>query len=127
MTETAAEKLAVVDRLVKAFNAPDFDELSEILADDIVFSHKNKGMEGSGKEKLLSNIRMMNDAFPGRVIGETKRYAINGDVVLREAHWTGTAAQDVPGFAQAGERAYLDTMTLFVIRGGQIHEWADFG
>ncbi len=127
MAETLEDKLAVVNRLLAAFNAPDFEELSEILADDIVFCHKNKGMEGSGKDKLISNIRMMNDAFPGRVIGATKRYAINGDAVFREAHWTGMAAQDVAGFADAGEQAYLDTVTLFVIRDGKIQEWNDFG
>jgi ketosteroid isomerase-like protein len=127
MPENIDEKLAVVQRLIAAFNAPDFDELSDILADNIVFSHKNKGMEGSGKEKLLENIRLMNEAFPGRVIGETKRFAINGDVVFREGYWTGKAAHDVPGFATAGELAYLDTVTLLVIRGGQIHEWCDFG
>ena len=113
--------------LIAAFNAPDFEGLSTVLADDIIFSHKNKGMEGQGKTKLLANIRMMNDAFPGRVIGETKRYAVNGDVVFREAHWTGKAAHDVPGFAEAGAQAYLDTVTLFVIHGGRIHEWSDFG
>ncbi|MEV0494679.1 nuclear transport factor 2 family protein [Streptomyces atratus] len=127
MAETTEDKLAVVDRLVAAFNGPDYDELSRILADDIVFSHKNKGMEGTGKEQLLSNIRMMYDAFPGRTISATQRYAIQGDVVFREATWGGTAAVDVPGFAKAGEAAHLDTMTVFVIRGGRIHEWSDFG
>jgi len=127
MAESTDEKLKVVQRLISAFNQPDFEELSAVLAEGIIFSHKNKGMEGQGKEKLLANIRMMNDAFPGRVIGETKRYAVNGDVVFREAHWTGQAAQDVPGFAEAGQQAYLDTATLFVIHGGRIHEWSDFG
>jgi steroid delta-isomerase-like uncharacterized protein len=127
MSETEQDKLAVVDELIEAFNAPDFDALDALLADDIVFSHKNKGMEGSGKTQLLSNIRMMNDAFPGRTISATKRGAVVGDVVFREATWGGTAAADVPGFAKAGERAHLDTMTIFVIHGGRIHEWSDFG
>ncbi|KAA9156338.1 nuclear transport factor 2 family protein [Amycolatopsis acidicola] len=127
MPETEQDKLAVVDKLVEAFNKPDFAALEEILAEDIVFSHKNKGMEGSGREQLLSNIKMMNDAFPGRTITATKRGAVTGDVVFREAEWGGTAAVDVPGFANAGEQAHLDTMTIFVIRGGRIHEWSDFG
>ena len=127
MTESESDKLAVVEQLIKAFNDLDMDMLSKICADDIVFSHKNKGMEGHGKDHLLSNIKMMSESFPGRTIGATKRYAVNGDVVIREAYWTGTASTDVEGFAKAGETAYLDTATLLVIRDGKIHEWSDFG
>lgn len=127
MSETEQDKLDVVERLIAAFNAPDFDALDALLAEDIVFSHKNKGMAGSGKAQLLANIKMMNDAFPGRTISATKRGAVVGDVVFREATWGGTAAVDVPGFAKAGEKAHLDTMTIFVIHSGQIHEWSDFG
>jgi hypothetical protein len=43
------------------------------------------------------------------------------------ATWGGVAAADVPGFAKSGEKAHLDTMTIFVIHGGQIHEWSDVG
>jgi steroid delta-isomerase-like uncharacterized protein len=127
VSETEQDKLDVVEKLIAAFNGPDFEALDALLADDIVFAHKNKGMEGGSKAQILSNIKMMNEAFPGRTISATKRGAVVGDVVFREATWGGVAAVDVPGFAQAGEKAHLDTMTIFVIRDGQIHEWSDFG
>lgn len=113
--------------VVAAWNAINFEQLERLVDPDVVVTHKNRGVEGRGRNAMFSVIEEMSKAFPDRSIEENGRWAASGDTVFREAVWHGTAAFDVPGFGAAGEHCRLEVLSLMTFRDGRLVEWCDYG
>jgi steroid delta-isomerase-like uncharacterized protein len=126
-TTTATSAAAVFDAFVEAYNAKDFDRLGELIADDVVVVHHNRGVEAKGKPELLGLFEAYGAAFPDRRFGNEQRRVADGDTVVVQQTWGGTAAADVPGWAEAGGTVSLDLCTVFTVRQGRLVEYHDYG
>lgn len=114
--------------VVAAWNAEDYDALSELIHERVVAIHQNRGVGAEGRDKMFATIEEMSKAFPDRSITETKRWAVSGRTVFRETTWQGTAAVDVPGFGKAGEHSSINVLSLMTFdEDGKLVEWCDYG
>lgn len=85
---------AVVERLVSAYNHKDFDTLEALLAPNLDFAHFNRGFEFNDRGKILEVIRhFAAELVPDRRMEEAVRVTVSGNIVVREAYYSGTAAQ----------------------------------
>ena len=67
-------------------------------------------------------------AGPDRHFEAPERVTLAGNVVVREAWWTGTCAVDLPGFGTAGTRVRFKFCSILRFDdGGTLVEWKDFG
>jgi steroid delta-isomerase-like uncharacterized protein len=117
----------VFDAFVKAYNAKDFATLGELISDDVHVVHHNRGVESKTKQELFGLFDAFGAAFPDRRFSNERGRVVEGDTVVVEHTWGGTAAVDVPGFAEAGGIVSLDLCTVFTVRHGRLVEYHDYG
>ena len=117
----------VFDAFVEAYNAKDFAKLGELIADDVYVVHHNRGVDAKSKKELFGLFSAFGVAFPDRRFHNERRRVVDGDTVVVQHTWGGTAAADVPGFADAGGVVQLDLCTVFTVRHGRLAEYHDYG
>lgn len=121
------ELLALALAVVDAWNRLDIDALRELVDENIVVVHQNRGVAAKGRDLMLETVQQMSQVFPDRFIGETTRWATTGNSIMRETTWQGTATADVPGFGNAGEFCKLDVLSIMSFENGRLTEWCDYG
>ena len=124
-SETGAS--AIFDAFVEAYNSKDFPRLGEVIADDVRVVHHNRGVEAKGKQELMGLFEAYGAAFPDRRFSNERNRVAEGDTVVVQHTWGGTAAADVPGWAEAGGTVSLDLCTVFTVRQGRLTEYHDYG
>jgi hypothetical protein len=128
MTNPAPEELlAQAHKVVDAWNNLELDVLHDLVDENIVVVHQNRGVAATGRDLMIETVKQMKQVFPDRSIGETTRWAVTGNSVLRETTWQGTATADVPGFGKAGELCKLNVLSIMTFEDGRLTEWCDYG
>lgn len=120
---------AAADKLVAAYNAKDFEAMEQLVAPDLDFAHFNRDFAFDNRDGLFEVLRQFADTLaPDRYFEEPVRVTTSGNVVIRESHYKGTAAVDLPGFADAGGAIDLRLSTFLRFDdGGILVEWKDYG
>jgi steroid delta-isomerase-like uncharacterized protein len=126
-TTTATSAAAVFDAFVEAYNAKDFIRLGELISDGVRVVHHNRGVEAKSKDELFGLFEAFGAAFPDRRFSNERGRVVEGETVVVEHTWGGTAATDVPGFAEAGGIVSLDLCTVFTVHQGRLVEYHDYG
>ncbi|EHI12682.1 ester cyclase [Mycolicibacterium thermoresistibile] len=126
-TANPEELLNLAHQVVDAWNRLDLDALRELVDENVVVVHQNRGVAAKGRDLMLETVKQMSEVFPDRRIGETTRWATTGNTVMRETTWQGTATTDVPGFGAAGEFCKLNVLSIMTFDNGRLTEWCDYG
>ncbi|WP_040796411.1 nuclear transport factor 2 family protein [Nocardia higoensis] len=121
------ELLKLALSVVDAWNRLDIDALRDLVDENVVVVHQNRGVAAKGRDLMLETVQQMSQVFPDRFIGETTRWATTGNSIMRETTWQGTATADVPGFGNAGEFCKLDVLSIMSFDNGRLTEWCDYG
>lgn len=124
----AASPTSIMDAMVAAYNAKDFDKLRAIFSPKLYFQHHNRGFEFRERDGLLEIMRKFGaEIMPDRKFGPPVRTIESGNTVMREHRWGGVLRADVPGMGKAGERLELDLNTVLVVQDGVVTEYHDYG
>lgn len=123
----SSDAKAVVDDWVEAYNGKEFGRLEELTAEGVYVLHHNRGAEANNRKELFGLFEAFGAAFPDRRFSDRRSVNLDGDVVIVQHTWGGTAAVDVPGFAAAGEKVSLELCTVVTVKDGQIVEYHDYG
>ena len=125
-----AEEMANVaarEAETEAFNAQDPEFIERFYSEDLVYQSYGpwapQGMTGnreSVQQGVAAGIRM----FPDRRITVKSRVA-EGDTVVEEVEWVGTASDQHPTL-QEGEREVLRDIVFYRIRDGKIIEMREY-
>ena len=120
---------AIADRLVSAYNNKGFATFRNLSAPSLDFSHFNRDFAFSELDGLLQTLELFaGSLMPDRRFEPPERVTVAGNIVVREAWWTGTCAVDLPGFGSAGTRVRFKFCTVFRFDdNGILVEWKDFG
>lgn len=129
MTHPTSDRLIhIVDELISAYNAKDFDRLAGLLAPDLIFCHHNRGFSHNNREEFIATLKLFaHEIMPDRKFGPAVRVVAAGNTVVREQSWGGHARIDIPGMARAGELLQLDLCAVYVFRGEVVAEYHDYG
>jgi limonene-1,2-epoxide hydrolase len=120
--------IAIVDAMVEAYNAKDFERFREHLSPMFYFRHHNRDFECHDRDQFIAILRQFASEFvPDRKFGPPHRVVGAGNVVVREQAWGGCARVDIPGMAKAGEVLSLDLCTVYVFDGERVAEYHDYG
>ncbi len=117
------------DRLIASYNAKDFDELSALIDPDLDFAHFNRDFILGSREALVEALKGFAETYaPDRRFEPADRVTVAGNIVVREAWYTGTAAVDLPGFGAAGEAFRFKFCSVMRFNDdGLLVEWKDHG
>ncbi|CAJ1497534.1 nuclear transport factor 2 family protein [[Mycobacterium] burgundiense] len=119
----------ISDEFFDAYNSGDIDAVERALSPTLDFAHNNRGFATQNRAELIAVLRQFVESImPDRNFATPSRVTALGNVVIREARWTGNPKQDIPGFGAAGE--FLDLQLCSVLRfddDGIIVEWKDYG
>lgn len=127
-TGTETDRIAIVERMVGAYNDKNWGRYALFFREDMRFVHHNRGFEFTDRPTFLAAMRVFaGDLVPNRALGPAIRSVQAGDVVVREQRWTGKAVADFPGIASAGEDVALDLCSVYVFDGDLIAEYHDYG
>ena len=115
--------------IVRAYNAKDFTVLRGLLHPRLDFAHLNRGFACHNSEDLIQVLEQFaNQLMPDRRMREPQQVLSQGDTAVRVAAWGGTAAVDIPGFAEAGDTVELVLCSLMRFDPqGLLVEWKDYG
>lgn len=119
----------LADQFIAAYNAKDFDKMDAMVAPDLDFAHFNRGFALNSSKELLDIMHTFGrDYFAERQFHPPERVTAAGNVVIREAQYSGTVKVDLPGFADAGGSFDLRLCTVLRFNDdGIIVEWKDHG
>ena len=127
MTAEEATNIAALEALNEAFNAKETGHFERFFSEDVVYQSYGpwapQGMTGDRealKQGIASGMRM----FPDRRLTVKSRVA-EGDTVVEEAEWIGTASDQHPTL-QEGERQILRDITFNRFRDGKIVELREY-
>ena len=120
---------AIADEFVNAYNSKDFGTMRRLSAPDLDFCHFNRDFAFRELDPLLQTLELFaGSLMPDRHFEAPDRVTRAGNVVVREAWWTGTCAVDLPGFGTAGTRVRFKFCSILRFDdGGTLVEWKDFG
>lgn len=120
---------AAADRLVAAYNAKDFVGFRKLIIPDLDFEHFNRNFAFKRLDGLMESIELFaNTLVPDRRFEPPARVTVSGNVVVREAYYTGTAQADIPGFAPKGSKVRLKFCSVLRFDDrGILVEWKDYG
>lgn len=129
MSETTTDFAAVADRLVAAYNAKDFETMAGLVAPDLDFTHFNRDFAFDNRDGLFEVLKQFADTLaPDRRFEDPIRVTTSGNTVIRESYYVGTAAVDLPGFADAGKPISLRLCSVLRFSDeGILVEWKDYG
>jgi len=117
----------VVTAFLDAYNAGDDDAMLALCDEQIHVVHHNRDLVVDGRAAFGALLGGFKAAFPDKHFTDRRGIYGDGNTVLVEHTWTGTAVADVPGFAATGETARLDLCTRYTIADGRITEYHDYG
>lgn len=117
------------ERLIASYNAKDFDALSALIDPDLDFAHFNRDFILSSRAALIEVLKGFAETYaPDRRFEPADRVTVAGNIVVREAWYTGTAAVDLPGFGVAGETFRFKFCSVMRFNDdGLLVEWKDHG
>ena len=127
MTSEEAAHVALMDEMSRAFNAKDPDLLERFYSEDVVYrSHGPWAPQGRtlDREGLKKSLAFGMRAFPDRRTTLKNRY-VDGDTVVEEVEWVGTASMEHPTLPE-GERQILQDVTFTRFRDGKIVEVREY-
>lgn len=124
-----SDLVGLVDKFLTAYNDKDFATMSRMMVPDIDMAHYNRGAFFSSSAELIAVFPLFADVLaPDRAFSPAHRVTVAGNIVVRESDFSGTAAEDIPGFAPKGERFKLRLCSVFRFNDdGLIAEWKDHG
>lgn len=119
----------LVDTFLTAYNNKDFAAMRDMMVPDIDMAHYNRGAFFNDRDQLMEVFPAFADnLMPDRKFSPALRITASGNVVVRESDFTGTATDDIPGFAAKGEALKLRLCSVFRFNDdGLIAEWHDHG
>lgn len=125
MTDIVAKS----DQFIAAYNDQDFDALSAMIEEDLDFTHFNRAFAFTKRDDLLAVLRKFAAEFvPDRHFEAPERIWSVGNVVIREAWYTGTPTVDLPGFGTAGTPFRLKFASFLSFgEDGRVTAWKDYG
>lgn len=124
----AGEPEAVARAFLGAYNEQDLETIETLLALDITMTHHGRGVDLRGRDTVLASLAASaSGAFPDRTFQPPARVTAQGERVVIEHAWTGTATRDVDGFARAGESVRMEVCTVFTVRDGLVSEYTEYG
>jgi len=117
------------EHILQAYNDKDFDRLRGAVAPDLRMSHFNRNASFDNVDDLIGLMRAFADSLmPDRQFEPAEAVHVNGNVVIREGYWGGTAQQDLPGFAAKGEELRLRLCSVMTFDDdGILVDWKDHG
>jgi hypothetical protein len=120
---------AAAERFVAAYNAKDFKAMQSMVSPALDFAHFNRDFAFDNSEGLFEVLRQFGSALvPDRQFLSPERVTLCGNLVVREAYYTGTARVDLPGFAKAGGKITLKFCSVMRFDDkGVLIEWKDYG
>lgn len=123
------DRRGLSDALIEAYNRQDFEAMEAIIAPDLDFAHFNRDFALTRRQDLMQILRQFAaDFIPDRQFEAPERVFEVGDIVVREAWYTGTPAVDLPGFGVAGEGFRLKFCSIMRFDdAGLLVEWKDYG
>ncbi|GAB3392506.1 nuclear transport factor 2 family protein [Amycolatopsis echigonensis] len=124
---SSQDPVKVAERFVEAYNSGDRDALLALCAEDIHVEHHNRGVDLNDRDAFGDIIKGFEAAFPDKHFENRRALHSDGDTVVVEHTWVGTAQADVPGFATAGEVARIDLCSRYTVRDGLVVEYHDYG
>jgi len=124
-----SDYVQLVDTFLTAYNNKDFATMRDMMVPDIDMAHYNRGAVFTDREQLMAVFPIFADVLmPDRKFSSALRITASGNVVVRESDFTGTATDDIPGFATKGEAVNLRLCSVFRFNdAGLIAEWHDHG
>lgn len=119
----------MIDTFLTAYNDKDFAKMRGMMVPDIDMAHYNRGAAFNNLDDLMAVFPAFADVLmPDRQFSPALRVTASGQVVVRESDFTGTATDDIPGFATKGEALKLRLCSVFRFNDdGLIAEWHDHG
>lgn len=120
---------AAAERLISLYNAKDLAAMKPLISPDLDFAHFNRDFAFQKRDDLFNVLTQFAEVLaPDRHFLEPERVTAAGNVVVREAYWSGTAQVDLPGFANAGGTFRLKFCTVMRFDdNGILVEWKDHG
>ena len=114
---------------IAAYNAKDTQAMTNLVEDEVDFAHYNRGYRLTKWSELLALFPNFSERLsPDRHFTEPTRITVGDNVVLIESSFVGTAHEDIPDWAKAGETYDLKLCTIFGFsERGRINEWKDHG
>ena len=126
-TAEESANLAVMQAMAEAFNAQEPDLVERFYSEDLVYQSYGpwapQGMTGD-REGLKQGVAFGMRVFPDRRTTVKSRVA-EGDTVVEEIEWVGTASDEHPTL-QEGEREILRDITFNRFRDGKIVEIREY-
>ena len=121
------ELVQILEAFRVAYNAVDIPALESLVAEDVRGEHHNR-FKGVGRAPLMQSILDFAERMPGRYFDPPTRFAINGQSIFVERVWRATPVKSDPAWGwEEGVSTSMDTCSVYVIEGGRIVEWGDYG
>ena len=114
---------------IDAYNAKDFQKMTDLVEEDIDFAHYNRGYRKTKWSEMLALFPNFSDRLsPDRHFTQPTRITVGENLVIIESSFVGTANEDIPDWAKAGETYDFKLCTIFGFsENGKINEWKDHG
>ncbi len=123
-----ADKQALVERYIAAYNAFDIDGMVALLSDDVRFENHAGGVlttTTDGRDAFRALAEQSRRLFSVREQRVTS-WRFDPERTIVEIDYRGTLAQDVPGGPAAGIELALKGRSEFGFAGASINHLADF-
>lgn len=119
------DNVAVLNRLVAAYNDDHAAGVVAEGADDVEYLIPDRGVHVVGREQWLELVELVARGAPGRRMTVVTLVA-SGDVAALEWVIEGTSSGHVPGFPPAGEPVRRQGCSVIRFREGRIVRWRDY-
>lgn len=125
---TNQDVTALAEGFFDAYNSGDLDRLGAAIADDIEFTHHNRGAHAKGRENMMAVFSGAAQVMPDKHFeNRTSLEGTGPDSVVVRHTWVANPTVDLPGVGQAGEEIRLDLASFLRFRDGLLVEYNDYG
>ena len=121
------DALETVEKFLTAYNAGDNEGVLACCHDDVLIIHHNRGVRIEGKQAFRETLNIFKNLIPDKKFGDRRALFTDGNNVIVEHTWGGTATTDIPDFAKQGETLSLELTTRYTVDDGLIAEYHDYG
>ena len=118
------------DRLIRAYNAQDFEAMEALIDPDVDFAHYNRGFAADNRTALLDVLRLFAAQYlKWRRFDPPERVTTSGHICVRESTWIAEPKVDLEGLgAKAGETFSMRLCSVMRFdNDGSLLEWKDHG
>lgn len=119
------DNVAVLDRLVLAYNSDHAEGVVAEGADDVEYLIPDRGIHLVGREQWLGLVEVVARGVPGRRMTVVSR-VVSGDLAALEWVIEGTSSGLVPTFPPADEPYRQEGCSVIRFRDGRIVRWRDY-